>query len=316
MMPVVSKEEYDNYISKVKKGTERLNFNHAFELICGVFCMSELNGSRDYVIDSIGAFIRACYKYFPAGSECYNMAKEIVKTYYMVHSKNEYVACYKRGTEMSDATIEYRPRAEVEYDEDYIQLVGSGIPYISPSFDGKSYYVFMFVLDTRSDMKGNVTFPGGHVQYDADKRNETIDDICIHGATRELNEELGIDVNDLKYTGNLFSRYFDKGINSLGRMTFRAENVSDPRSISHYHTGLCYTFMVDIEKAQNLLLEEGKTLILYTPWPYETTVANEIRKPLPIYHSIEEIEKETGATVDDWLKGFISKADALCKGKL
>jgi len=310
MTPIVKRKEFDKYIEEVESGKQPLNYDHAFQLIHGVFCMTELTGARNYVIATLEDFIDITLKYFPAGSECDKMAKEIIRLSYMVNFKNEYIACYKRGTQFHDSKIVYLPRAEVEYDPEYIQLVGSGIPYI-PYEDTETkepFNVFMFIHEEMSDMKGSITFPGGHVQYNVDQMGETIDSICINGAKREVNEELGIDEDDLEFRGNtIINRNTDLSGSTLGRFKFLGELVDDMRSISYYHTGFCYAFAVPYEKAQHLALEDGKELVLFSPTHHEIKVADEYHKPVPIFHSIEEMENETGAACDSWVKEFISR---------
>ena len=207
-------------------------------------------------------FLSFVHHYFPLDSEAFKWAKKIISLKYYLNKKNEFIACFRRSDTKEE--LLYLPRAEVEYDPEYVQVVAMALPYFTLE-DGTP--VFIFVLESLSDMQGHATMIGGHIQYVGGIRNaNTYDTILIHTAQREASEELGIDHNALKFQHECpcYVRLHQYN-NTLGSIRFDTRNEVEMESISYYHIGIGYWFEISKNIVNDIRLEEGKDIFFYAP---------------------------------------------------
>ena len=258
-----------------------------------------------YTVMNESDFILFAFTYFPQDSEAFEWAKKIISLKYYGNDKNEFIACFKRDDTKWTTNLLYRQRAEVEYNPDYIQLVAMAIPYI---IEQDSPPIFVFVRESRSDLAGHTTMIGGHVRYEGANQFSWLDNQCVNTALKEATEELGINAKYLKYTPNDFpyKKCLNETGNELGYVTFDTLTRVNNTSISYYHIGRGYPFLIDKEGLFNAKLEDGKELLLYATESVSDSVdiRNRLNKKIPIY-TPETFTKEK-FNPDSWLTQFMN----------
>lgn len=240
-------------------GNDQLNINYeeAAEAILSDFRMVDL--TRPF-INNEQEFIEFAYNVFPLDSEAFFFARRFIGLKYLKLQKNEFIACYRRN---EPGRVLYMPRAEVEYEPRFVQIVATAIPVMI--VNGSPF--FLFVKEDTSDMKGHTTMIGGHVQYGVNN-DSSFDTICIDTARREAMEELGLDVlpknpDMLKYRTDCPMCKMEESI--LGGLIFDDTSSEPLTSISHYHRGRSYSFDLNPDYVKHITMETGKTMVVWSP---------------------------------------------------
>ena len=233
-------------------------------------------------------FVSFVFNYFPTNSIAMEWAKTFIGLKYMLKDKNEYIACFDRdefnrlttkGTKVdfTGNSPEYLQRAVVEFNENYVQLIGCSIPVVE--FKGNIF--FIFVKEESSDMKGHTTFIGGHIQYAAD--GTPVSEIFDRTSIREANEELltsGIRL--MKEEESIFD--------------FNDTHSVESTSISHYHYGRARLVLLPSNDILNNKIEEGKTLVAWSP-----TINTEDSGICQVYHVSPVVDNP-----DSWVITFMN----------
>ncbi len=273
------------------------------------FRMVDIKRSR---VSTEEDFIRFVYTHFPLDSKAMKWAKKVIALKYYLKDKNEYIACFHRNMMAMQAKIVFRPRAEVEYNPEYIQLVAMAIPYF---YTNDGYPVFLFVKEDASDMHGHTTMIGGHAQYQYNPSDafqvadtlQSLESLCVDTARREAIEELGLRKTDIKYsTGYPTSPSSMKKKSSFGGIEFNTTTSVGMDSISYYHLGIGYAYEMKKESVAKATLEEGKSLVLFTPNRNAISpldIKDKYHKPFNVItpNNMSEI-----VNPDPWLASFIN----------
>lgn len=280
---------YTSTIGKINNGYCDIDYDWLLSSILADFHMIDI--PRKMAVDE-ASFIEFAYNYFPIDSEAFVWAQRVVGLKYLAKEKNEYIACYKRDD--VHKKILYMPRNEVEFNPLYIQHVAMAIPFINIK---DQCSLFMFVKESSSDMRGHTTMIGGHVQYESSSRDKSFNSLLIETAMREAIEELGISAverNGFRYESHcpgyrMLNESPDGGIDY-------PVTSKDWSSISTYHNGKSLLFAMSASILKDVVLEEGKELVLYHP--KISMEANAIQGlPIPVTNKLDN--------PDPWLERFI-----------
>ena len=220
------------------------------------------------IVDNLKDYLAHIFEYMPQDSAEHQMALNFIGMKMRAIRKNEYIAAYPREvveeffkylnpTNKSTWTlgkeqIEWVERADVEYREEWVQLIASALPKIvdpSSNYDGA---FLMFLEENPADvMVGETSFIGGHVRYqDSNVRGTNSYQLLAANATRELYEELiGLD--------GITRDMFDYNI----AMVFN--DKADYGNISRYHIGFVCRIALKYSNVANVVAEPGKKLVMY-----------------------------------------------------
>ena len=268
------------------------------------------------IIENLKDYLAHIFEYMPQYSAEHQMALNFIGTKMRAARKNEYIAAYPREvldefikcstpesksiwTTLSVDQIEWVERADVEYREDWVQLIASVLPKIvdkSSDYDGA---YLMFLEENPADvMVGETSFIGGHVRYQ-------YSNLCAVGprqmltsnAIRELYEELiGLD----GVTREMFS----------SNITTVFNNNAEYGNISRYHIGHIHPIALKYSNVADVVAEPGKKLVMYIDWEDLSGTLPKVghfekTKNIPIYYrnTIKEINPDVWVSEYFKLKG-------------
>lgn len=248
-------------------------------------------------------FISFVHRVFPLDSEAFQWARKIIGLRYYCQNKNEFIACFRRDD--TSENLLYRLRAEVEYDPEYVQVVAMAIPFFITE---DSHPVFLFVKESISDMHGHTTMIGGHIQYlGGISDTRTYDSVVLQTALREASEELGLAENHFNYSSVFPCKIsLMSSDNIIGNLRFDTRSSVPKDSISYYHIGMGYGFEISEKCLSSIGMEEGKELLLYSPFEFdEERYGFDYRnKKIPIY--TPSTFNRTALNPDSWLVSLMN----------
>lgn len=222
------------------------------------------------IVDNLKDYLTHIFEYMPQDSAEHQMALNFIGMKMRAVRKNEYIAAYPREIidefvsklKELNASVDKLPlpnekdiywveRADVEYREDWVQLIVSALPKIvDPSSNYNGAFLMFLEEDPDDVMVGETSFIGGHVRYqDSNLRGKTFHQLLATNVVRELYEEMvGIEGVTNEMVGNI-SLAFNEN--------------ADYGNISRYHIGHVCPIKLKYSNVANVVAEPGKKLVMY-----------------------------------------------------
>lgn len=268
------------------------------------------------IVNNLKDYLAHIFEYMPQDSAEHQMALNFIGVKMRAARKNEYIAAYPRElidefvSRLKDPNvsvdkfkpdendIEWVERADVEYREDWVQLIVSAAPKIVDLSSNYNGAFLMFLEDEPDDvMFGETSFIGGHVRYqDSSLRSETFHRLLATNVVRELYEEMvGIE---------------DVSAEMVGNISLAFNENADYGNISRYHIGHVCPIELKYSNVADVVPEPGKKLIMYMDFDDTDGTLPKVghfekTKNIPIYYrnTIHEINPDVWVLEYFKLKG-------------